>query len=131
MIKKETLLTLRDRDGNELEAHIADYFDYKGATLSIVCPDSKATQEQGQPVLCVRLQKGVVEKDGRRFENEPDQAKWLFVFTAELVADCLRKTRPNLAPEFLAIESAKPPEPKSPKVRKASKSTVEDQPTLF
>jgi len=129
-------LILRDRNGREqLEAHIADDFEFNGATLSIVCPDSEATRDHGEPVLCVRLQKGVVEMHGQRFENEPDQPKWLFAFTAELVADCLRAARPNHPPEFEALES--PPlqpernEPKATRARKTSKRDVEDQPTLW
>ncbi len=124
-------MTLRDSSYGEIETGIGDLFDYQGCTLSVVCLDTEATREHGKPIVTVRLYKGILKREGKQFQIEEGQNPPLFYFTAELVADCIRASSPQHPPEFLAIESAKPPEPKSPKVRKASKPTVEDQPTLW
>ncbi len=128
-------MILRDRHGRELEAHIADEFQFGGATLSIVCQNSEATREHGVMILWVRLQTGVLEMHGRRFENEPDQPNWVLPCTGELVADCIRAASPNHPPEFLALESPdlqpEQNEPKAPRARKTSKREVEDQPKLW
>ncbi len=122
------MIRLRDSLG-EIETGAGDLFQFKAATMSVIYQDPKQSS-----VIWVRLYKGILEWDGKRFEIEEGVRPPCFPFTAELVAGCIRAQKPKLAPEFEAIPSYQDPLPqqKVSKVRKGSKpSKIEDQATLF
>jgi hypothetical protein len=92
-------MTLRDEHG-EVEVGIGDRFTVKGskgetAEFSVICPEwSGATAS-----VWVRLQSGILDlTDGRRIEFRSElhgnmQMDQVFLFTAELVAKCVREHR--------------------------------------
>jgi hypothetical protein len=88
-------MTLRDELG-EVEVGIGDLLEYKGAILSVICPE-----DFSYSVIHVRLKEGAVEKDGRRFELLTDgpvspagfPLQPCFRFKADLVASCVREYR--------------------------------------
>lgn len=129
-------MILRDSLG-EIEAGLGDLFQHKGCTLEIVCPDSESSTP-GRLILCVRLVKGVLEDQGRRWENVEGKNGLLFLFEADLVATCLRnqaKTQParetiSHPPEWDALESASldRPEKATGSGKKNKARPVQDQP---
>ena len=105
-------MILRDKHG-EIETGIGDLFCAKiGASaaciFSIVCHDTEASAKFGKPIICVRLYGGVFDYDGQRWQVEEGKNPPLFIFTAELVADCLRTTRRHV-PGLPQLAQCPPP----------------------
>jgi hypothetical protein len=86
-------MILRDAFG-DVEVPLGQLFEYRSdaqtlATLEVVCTDS-AMSTTMVPIICVRLVRGLVEKDGQRVGIAENGARPLFLFTGELVADLVR-----------------------------------------
>jgi hypothetical protein len=123
-------MTLRDSYG-EVTVPFGQLFTYENATLEVVCPDSEMTEREGQPVICVRLVAGFVERNGQRFGLAENGHHPRFGFTAEFVASMVRAYRITDAPAI--SEPARPQqpaqtEPKERRTRKSNQRTQNVQP---
>jgi hypothetical protein len=127
-IEAVTSMTLRDQYG-EVEVGIGDLFEYKGATLAVVCPELSACTAD-MPVICVRLKRGVIEKGGQRFEASEEKNNLLFDFSGDLVAGLIREHR--LMTFDIPAPPVQPPariEKKSPRAPTRKKGAQEHGPT--
>ncbi len=126
-------MTLRDELG-EVEVGIGDLFEIKGATctatFSVICPESIYSAKSP---IWVRLMGGWIESDGKRLEVREDGNEALrfpvLLFTAELVARCIREHR------LMTFDIREPVgqhpariENKSPRARPSKKDAGKSQP---
>src|SRR5262249_27662961 len=123
-------MILRDQHG-EVTVPFGQLFQFENATLEVVCPDSEMTEREGQPVLCVRLKAGFVEKNGQRFTLAENGHYPLFGFTAALLASLVRAYRLTGPPVTPAPSMQQPArsDPKTPRARNSTKRAESDQPT--
>lgn len=108
-------MTLRDQHG-EIDVPFAQDFEYKGATFCVVCPDSEYSKPDA-PAICVRMVKGPVELEGKRYAIAENGHRPLFAFTGELVAQQVRLYRLG----GLQIEAPKKSTPRKAKNQPARK----------
>lgn len=119
-------MILRDQYG-EVQVGIGDLFEYQGATLEVVCPEYDM-ESTAQPVICVRLKKGVIEKNGERFEVSEENNNIRFNFTADLVAACVRNHR-LMTFDIPAPDEPVQPVPKGRRAPASKKEPAKQKPT--
>lgn len=130
-------MTLRDSYG-EVTVPFGQLFEYRSnistlATLEVVCADSAMSTAQ-EPIICVRLVSGFVEKDGKKVGIQPDEDRRapLFLFTGALVADLVRTYRLTSPPVEIAPgrpQQAPQTTAKTPRARGSKERAEKDQPT--
>jgi hypothetical protein len=83
-------MLLRDQHG-EIEVPFITDFEYKDASLTVICPAAEPIC--GMPAIWCRLQKGVLELKGVRFQISESGHRPVLPFAPELVAQQVRLSR--------------------------------------